>query len=654
MMPSTITPHLLQLRAPSAIADLPGWLCWRFEQPPGGGKPRKVPYYASGRKRHGVQGRPEDREQLVTFEAAKAAAARRGFDGVGFAPMPEWRITALDFDACVANGRVDPLVEDLVATTYAEFSPSGNGVRAFVTGALGNRKALAGEQFGFETFSSKGFVTFTGNPLPVCQQFDTLDTLAPVSDALRALCDQRFAGPAEERPAAEPLGVRRELLEEALDVLPVDLTYDQWLQVGMALHHELGPDGFEVWDAWSSRSPKYGGVDYGQERWASFGRYDGPSVTVRSLVRMANEHGARISLSAALDAAAFDDLTVADAPAEGEPAKPLRFPVLPVGTFLQAPRQRYLVKGLIPQAPLVVLYGESGAGKTFAVLDLVMSVVRGTAWRNHKVVQSRVVYIAAEGAGGLRNRIQAYCEFHGLDMGQLDLGVIADAPNLLLAPDARDLILSIRAAGGAGLVVVDTFAQVTPGANENAGEDVGRALAHCREIHRHTGATVLLVHHSGKDASRGARGWSGLRAAADAELEVTRDNDDRTIRLSKSKDGEDGLLFGFRLNVVSIGEDEDGDPVTSCVVEATEAVQSAGKGKKQGDVQRLVMRVLSDLLALSGDTDAHHDDLVGAVVAQLPHEDGKRDQRPMRVKRAIALLEGDGSLVIFNQRVSLS
>jgi RecA-family ATPase len=106
--------------------------------------------------------------------------------------------------------------------------------------------------------------------------------------------------------------------------------------------------------------------------------------------------------------------------------------------------------------------------------------------------------------------------------------VLADAPNLMEKQDALDVARAIVAAGGAQLVIVDTFAQVMPGANENAGEDVGRALAHCKGIHRATGALVLLVHHSGKDSSRGARGWSGLRAAADVELEVVRADDARS------------------------------------------------------------------------------------------------------------------------------
>lgn len=185
--------HLLALRAPAALDALQGWLIWRFEHSPGQAKPRKIPYYTNGGKRYGVQGRPEDREQLTSLEAAKAAAARKGFDGVGLAMLPEWGVSALDFDGCVQDGRVDSAVLDLVAGTYCEFSPSGKGVRAFVLGNLGNHKSLDLQQFGFETFFSKGFVTFTGNVLPVCEQFDTLDHVGPITAPISALCAVRCA-----------------------------------------------------------------------------------------------------------------------------------------------------------------------------------------------------------------------------------------------------------------------------------------------------------------------------------------------------------------------------------------------------------------------------------------------------------------------------
>ena len=244
---TTIKPHLASIEAPDILRALLGWLLWRFEHHEGEPKPRKVPYYAGGARRHGVQGRPEDRQQLVTFDAARAAAARKGFDGLGFCPMPEWGVCALDFDHCISDGGLHPAVEGAVIGTYAEYSPSGNGVRAFVRGNLGNRKAH-GEPFGFETFSSKGFVTFTGNRLELTDLTDCQNTLAEISPAVLTLCETRF-GRAEVAEAGNsasgvaPLGLTQHQLQDALDVLDPSMGHDGWLKIGMALHHETGGDG---------------------------------------------------------------------------------------------------------------------------------------------------------------------------------------------------------------------------------------------------------------------------------------------------------------------------------------------------------------------------------------------------------------------------
>lgn len=644
-------PALRELQAPTPLASLRGWLLWRFVQRPGETKPRKIPYYASGAKRHGIQGRPEDRAELVTFAEARAACEARGFHGVGFAPMPEWRITALDFDACVdERGRIDPTVEDMVAGTYAELSPSGRGVRAFIRGALGNHKSLADDQqFGFETFDSKGFVTFTGAVLGICRQFDAVDTLAEANARVRDLVTARFGRQSVEQASpAEPLGVRPELLDEALDALDPDMGYSDWLRVGMALHHETRGEGFAVWDAWSARSSRYPSPEVLAQHWESFGRQKGAQVTVRSLVHMANASGAHLSLQEALDASAFDDLTVGEPPAA---VAGLRFPFVPVGEFVAAAPMRYWIKGVVPQAPLVVVYGETGSGKTFAVLDLVLAVARGVDWRERRTRQGRVAYIAAEGAGGLRKRLQAYADFHGVDTASLQLVMLAAAPNFLIAAEVADVIRGVQAAGGADLIVVDTLAQVTPGGNENAGEDMGRALAHCRQLNARTGATVVLVHHAGKDSSRGARGWSGLKAAADAEVEVVRDGDLRMLRLTKAKDDIDGSQWGFRLNQIAVGTDEDGDPITSCVVEPSEATVAPGKRTPAGNVQRIAQRLVDDYIALGGE-GIPYDDLVAGTVSEMPQDEGKRDQRAARVRRAIASMQSDGLITIADMRVS--
>lgn len=643
---ATIKPHLASVTAPDALRCLQGWLVWRYEHHDGEAKPRKVPYYTNGGRRRGVQGRPEDRNQLTTFDAAKAAAARRGFDGVGLALMPEWGIVAGDFDNCMADGGVHPDVERLIAGTYAEYSPSGQGVRAFWLGNLGNNKSLQDGTYGFETFSTKGFVTFTGNRLDVTELLGAENTLAEASGDVRALCALRFG---RKAPAAteiddplmayEPrMGLTEAQIEEALDVLDPDSPHDTWLHIGMAIHHDTEGEGFALWDAWSAKGSKYPGEEVLQRRWDSFGSMAGRPVTARSLIKLAHENGAHIDAEIA-SAAEFDAIPEA-------PAAPGRFQVIPAHEFMMRPPPAWIVKGVIPQAELVVLFGESGSGKSFVALDIAAAIARGRDWRGHRTKPGRVVYIAAEGAGGFRNRMVAYCIHNGLEVTSLDdIGVIHAAPNFLQKADAVDVAKAIKASGPTDIVVVDTFAQVTPGANENAAEDMGKALAHCRGIHRATGAVVLLVHHSGKDSSKGARGWSGIRGAADAQIEVVRTPGGRMLRLDKMKDGEDGREYGFDLQVVPIGTDEDGDIIDSCVViDAPVPVRGrAGEpARKLGAWEKLVLEVMAEI-TLAQSTGIEVDAVVDEVARRSPApEKGARDTRKQRARRALlALCEGD-------------
>lgn len=629
--------HLSSITCPPELADLPAWLVWRMEYHEGEDKPRKVPYYVNGRRRAGTQGSPDDRQALATFAAARAAAARKGFDGVGFALMPDWGVVALDFDKCVAGGKIHPEVEEIAATSYAEFSPSGTGVRVLLKGSLPNRKSFDGE-FGFETFGSKGFVTFTGNRLEITDLLGNDATLAPVGPEVQALVERRFPKRVSTATghADEVLGLTAQQIEHALARLDPDMPHDDWLHVGMALHHETRGTGFEHWCDWSERGAKFPGRDVLLHRWDSFGKHDGPSVTGKTLAKMAG-----IPLTAPATPEDFEDM-VQEARAKVAPGERPRFYFEPAATFSSAKGLPWIIKGVLPKAGLAVVYGASGSGKSFAVLDMTLAIARGIEWRGRRVRQSRVAYIAAEGADGFRKRLAAYAQVHALDLAGVPLTVLNAAPNLMEKQDAVDLAVGIDAAGGADIVVVDTFAQVMPGANENAGEDVGKALAHCRRLHELTGALVVLIHHSGKDAAKGARGWSGLKAAADAEIEVLREMDQRRLRLSKNKDGEDGLEWGFALKTVEIGVDEDLDPITSCVVEEADLTAMRPIGKPLGPVESVVYEVLREF-SQAQSAGIEVPAVMAEVLRRMPKpEDGKRDTRKQRIRRALqALTSGD-------------
>jgi hypothetical protein len=329
----------------------------------------------------------------------------------------------------------------------------------------------------------------------------------------------------------------------------------------------------------------------------------------------------------------------------------VKFRVIPAHEFAVDVPLEWLVKSVLPKGGLAVLYGESGAGKSFAALDVACAIARGVPWRDLIVKKGRVTYVVAEGKAGFRQRVRAYAKYHELPLTELTLGIVADAPNLMEIDDALDLTKQILAAGGADLVIVDTLARAMPAGNENASEDMGRAIAHCQAIHGATGALVLLVHHSGKDTTKGARGWSGLRAAADAELEVTRNGDYRLLTTRKVKDGSDDREWGFRLNVVGLGMDSDGDEITSCVVAPVERrEQPATREKPRGPEQTFTYEEALKLLAQG---PMAIDDLAKAIGEMKPKTEEGRDRRKEYAAKTITKLV-ESRLLFLHDRDQIS
>jgi hypothetical protein len=240
----------------------------------------------------------------------------------------------------------------------------------------------------------------------------------------------------------------------------------------------------------------------------------------------------------------------------------------------------------------------------------------------------------------MRKRVAGYCLHHKIDPKELtNLYFVANAPNMMELTDARALVKQIRVQGQFDLVVMDTLAQVMPGGNENSGEDMGKVLGHCKEITRLTGAMVELIHHSGKDESRGARGWSGLRAACDFEFEVIRADEDRVATITKMKGGADGGDFGFRLQTIVVGKDDDEEDETTCVVEYTDGSRQDAVAAREpnGDVGKALVEVLTNA-GLTPDNTMTRLELVEAVWPTRPRGNSERDQRKGNVNKALNVL----------------
>jgi hypothetical protein len=267
-----------------------------------------------------------------------------------------------------------------------------------------------------------------------------------------------------------------------------------------------------------------------------------------------------------------------------------------------------LVRGIMGERQLVMIYGESGSGKSFLAFDMAAHIALGWPWMGRVVTPGAVLYVAAEGTGGWANRVEAFCQHHQLDHDQrerLPFNFILSPVNLGPRDGSQDVAAIVQAAADLSeesgeqvrAIVIDTMARATPGSNENDPLDVGAFVGKCDAIRDQTGASPLIVHHAGKNLSAGARGHSALRAAVDCELEVERSDTQRLLRLKKSRDGVDGTEIGFALLPVEIGRQGD-DVITSCVVQSA-AIDESQKAAKPHRVAKweLSQDVLHNTLA---------------------------------------------------------
>jgi hypothetical protein len=261
----------------------------------------------------------------------------------------------------------------------------------------------------------------------------------------------------------------------------------------------------------------------------------------------------------------------------------------------------YLVKGLVPRGGLIVVWGAPKCGKSFWTLDVAMHVARGVLYRGRRVKQGTVVYLALEGGEGFARRIEAYRRQHKVDTSPFHL--ITDRIDLI--SDHKALIAAVREQigddGAPVLIVIDTLNRSLVG-SESSDEDMaayGRAADAIREAFD---CAAIIVHHCGVDGSR-PRGHTSLGAAVDALLAVSRDGEENVVvTVEAVRDGEDGDVIGSRLEKVEIGTDEDGDPMTSCVVLPVEiaALAMTTCGRKETDAQRVFREAFTEALIVGG------------------------------------------------------
>ncbi|HET8597730.1 MAG TPA: AAA family ATPase [Castellaniella sp.] len=267
---------------------------------------------------------------------------------------------------------------------------------------------------------------------------------------------------------------------------------------------------------------------------------------------------------------------------------PSRYRLLTGADVAAMPPIQWLVKGVLPATGLAQVYGPSRSGKSFLTLDLALAVAEGREWFGYRVRQAPVVYLAAEGEAGFRLRCEAWTRRNGRPLPD-NFFMVMRQPFLINNPG--DVLALADVIPQGALTIIDTQNRVAPAADENSSKDIGEVLQGAKTIADQTGGLVLLIAHTGKDPERGVRGHSSQLAAMDAAIVVAREGEARRWAVDKSKDGPDDAEHDFKLDVVELGFDADGDALTSCAVKR---VAPAARHKPLTDTQRRAIHAYLD------------------------------------------------------------
>ena len=242
--------------------------------------------------------------------------------------------------------------------------------------------------------------------------------------------------------------------------------------------------------------------------------------------------------------------------------QPQDFELKDFDALLELKDPEYLIEGLLVDKSFAMMFGPTGSYKSTVMLDMAICIQNGVSWHGLSTKQMNVAILSHEDGIGLKKRYLAALDLYGVEQ-----------PKLFWDDRVCDLMNENEVAAYAaelrekeiGLTVIDTLHYAIPGGEENSATDMGRAIASVQTIREATSGTVLVVHHTGKDANRGARGSSALKAAVDTEISISSEASNVYVFATKQRHCALGPTKFLRAEVVPVGES------TACILRDSSA-----------------------------------------------------------------------------------
>ena len=323
-----------------------------------------------------------------------------------------------------------------------------------------------------------------------------------------------------------------------------------------------------------------------------------------------------------------------------------------------APEHEFFVDDWFSVGDRSVIGGPSQSGKSFLAIHVGMCVAMGVDFFGQKVKPGLVVYQAGEGARGVKKRLRAWRRHHGVQFGASTPFVLLQSAVDLYRPDGdtAPLIEEIQSIAKRfdvplRMIVIDTLATATGGADENSGRDMGLVIQNVAKINTATGAHVCLVHHMNAGGTK-LRGHTSIYANIDQVILVERNETTkvRTAVLDKQKDAEARLRLQFELKALEVGQNADGKAMTSCVclpVGLKDAVrrEEEQRGFNLNGDEIIFMKALFEAERLHGSPVPAEMEIPAEVRSVVPYEDVKRIYAAMTPSDEIAEPGADADAV---------
>jgi len=257
-----------------------------------------------------------------------------------------------------------------------------------------------------------------------------------------------------------------------------------------------------------------------------------------------------------------------------EPGKKTGLELIEGGTVEPNYYNPYLIDGIIDMKSSSMLYGPPGVGKSFVTLDMSWHIAMGRPWNGRRTRQGAVLYLQLEGGNRVFDRIAALRQHYETEenvpffLSRTPVNLSTQMRDTRFILDAVDTIEN-EYGHKCQLIVVDTLARAMDG-DENSAQDIGAVFRRLDFIRDRCGVHTMIIHHAGKDSSRGARGSNALKGAVDTEIRCDGQDNRGEIKSEKQRDTAKSRPITYSLKSMNLGEDQDGYPIDTCVVELEE------------------------------------------------------------------------------------